>query len=609
LEQSGPLPAPERIDFSVTLDQRTKTFTVIGALLGLFLAALDQTIVSTALRTIAREMHAVHLYTWVITSYLLASTAMVPVYGKLSDIYGRRRILLFGIGVFLTASMLCGASTSMVMLIVMRGVQGFGAAALTSTAFSIVADLYDVKTRARMGGLFGAVFGLASVIGPLIGGLLTDHLSWRWVFYVNLPVGIVAVLFIVARMPALKANPNATVDYLGSATLLLGAVPLLLAMSIRSFSALTIGLFVAGLAGIALFFFVEQRARSPLLPLTLFKNRTFAMGVTTSFFFGTAFFGAVIFLPLFMQEVVRVSATRSGFTMTPLTLTMVLAAAVSGQVASRVGSTKPFMVGGLMMVSLSYFLLAHLDVNATQLDVSWRMLLLGMGFGPCLPLLNIVIQNSVSRSEIGIATSTRQFVQQFGSVFGSALMGAVLGITLSGELKARTEPILDPLPAEARQALQASPKPGEEADTAKNEQRVQELAQQDVTARFQRWSGDFHRAFADSDVAARVRLSSDATLPSSLKALLSAPATQAVQSELLAQANLDSGKQLAMTDASRIRDRLDLARRESFVAAICRVYWWSLVLAIIALFFALRLEDTRLTNKPTPIRAPIEASA
>lgn len=294
-----------RIDYAVTLDQRSKVLILIGVLLGLFLSALDQTIVSTALPRIVADLKGIELIGWVSTSYLLASTSMVPIYGKLSDIYGRKYVLLFGIVVFLLGSLLCGLAGDMTQLVFYRGLQGFGAAALTSTAFAIPADLFAPAERARYMGLFGAVFGLSSVVGPFIGGLLTDNLSWHWVFFVNLPLGVVALGFIIAKLPRLHSGLKPAIDYAGAATLLLTVIPFLLALTLDKndfpwTSPLIISLFAVSAIGLIFFLLIERRAESPILPLHLFRNRTFTLTTIIGFTVGATLFAAIFFLSLYL---------------------------------------------------------------------------------------------------------------------------------------------------------------------------------------------------------------------------------------------------------------------------------------------------------------------
>jgi EmrB/QacA subfamily drug resistance transporter len=433
---------PNRINYAEVLDFPTKRLILIGTLLGLFLAALDQTIVATALPRIVKDLNGLSLFSWVTTAYLLASTALVPIYGKLSDIYGRKPILMFGIVVFLIGSALCGAAGEpffgslfgggMMQLVVFRGLQGLGAAALTSVAFSIIADIFAPADRGRYQGLFGAVFGISSVIGPLLGGFLTDNISWRWVFYVNLPVGLIALAFIASKMPTLASGLKPKVDYVGAVLIVVFSVPLLLALTFGAdktyawTSPTVLGMFGLSLAALIAFLFVESRHESPILPLSLFKNPTFAWGVTARFFIGAAFLGAILFLSLYLVNVQGVSATAAGTATIPLTLGLIFGAIMSGQIASRLGYYKGLIIGGLILMMGGFLLLSTLNADTPYIRVILYMIVLGLGIGPALPLFNLAIQNAVKPWEIGVATSSGQFFQQLGSVLGTAIFGAVL---------------------------------------------------------------------------------------------------------------------------------------------------------------------------------------
>jgi EmrB/QacA subfamily drug resistance transporter len=344
------------------LTPREKTFTLVGVLLGMLLAALDQTIVSTAGPAIQRDlqMPAQH-YAWITTAYMLASTVLVPIYGKLSDLFGRRPVLLVGIGLFLAGSLLCGLSRTSLTLVLARALQGTGAASLFTTALAVVADIFPPAVRGRYMGLFSGVWGVASVVGPFVGGLLTDALGWHWVFFVNLPVGAVAVAFILTKMPRLRPpGARGKVDVPGALALTLAVVPLLLALSLGPespavaegpglrtswTSPLVLGLFAVGAMGGALFLLAERRAPSPILDLGLFRNRVFAFGNAALFVVGAIFFAGIVFVPLFMVNVVGVSAMRSGMTLTPLTLGIVVGNVTAGQLVSRLGHYRPLMAG------------------------------------------------------------------------------------------------------------------------------------------------------------------------------------------------------------------------------------------------------------------------
>jgi EmrB/QacA subfamily drug resistance transporter len=446
---------PERIDYATALSLQTKWVVLVGVLMGLFVAALDQTIVATALPAIIADLHGIDLLAWVPAGYLVASTTTVPIYGKLSDLYGRRNILLIGLLIFLTGSALCGVAGSMLQLILFRVLQGIGAAALTSSAFAVIADLFVPADRPRYQGLFGAVFGLASVAGPYVGGLLTDHISWRWVFYVNIPIGLVAAAFIVARMPRLHSGLRAAVDWAGTALLIASVVPLLLGLTLDKHlypwsSPLVLGVFAVAVVAAGLLLVVESRAASPIIPLDLFKNRTFTVVCATSMLVGASFFAAIFFLSLFMVNVVGVSATAAGSTLIPLTLSLILGAFTSSMLVQRIGRYRPFIIGGFVVAVVGFVLLATLDTSATRWDVTWRMIVLGVGLGPAMPLLNLVVQNAVSFDKVGVATASRQFFLQIGAAVGTALFGVLLSTGLTTHLARNTAPLLASLTPAAR---------------------------------------------------------------------------------------------------------------------------------------------------------------
>jgi EmrB/QacA subfamily drug resistance transporter len=425
-----------------TVTPRERTVTLIGIMVALLLGALDQTIVATAMPKILQDLNGLNLYTWVVTAYLLASTSMIPIYGKLSDLYGRKVVVLIGVSLFLAGSILSGQSHSMIELIIFRAIQGLGSAGIFSTAFTVIADLFSPAERGRYQGIFGAVFGIASVIGPWLGGFLTDNLSWRWVFYVNMPVGLIALLLISIQMPPLKPKleRKVKIDFLGSGALLLGIVPLLLALSLggQEFpwgSWQVIGFFALAAVGILLFIVAERRAAEPIIPFDLFSNRTYVIGNAASLLInGVAFFGAIVFLPIYMVMVVGVSASAAGLTITPLTLGLVVASLISGQVVSRTGRYKALIIGGTVVVLVGYILMLGLTATSNRWDVTWRMIILGLGIGPALPIFNLAIQNAVKPHEIGAATSSTLFFRQIGSTVGIAVFGTILATVLAARL-------------------------------------------------------------------------------------------------------------------------------------------------------------------------------
>ena len=444
--------------YAEDLPHRTKLFILASVMLGLFLSALDQTIVSTAMPAIIAELRGLEYVAWTSTSYLLASTTMVPIYGKLSDIYGRRAILLSGIIIFLVGSMLCGISQDIFQLIGYRVIQGIGAAALTSTAFAIPADLFSPAERPKYMGLFGAVFGVSSIIGPFLGGYLTDVISWRWIFFVNLPVGLVAFLFILRSMPSLRRGGEAVIDWAGSISLVFSVVPLLLALTLDKEthawnSPLIIGLFSMATIGTIIFLYAETKAVAPIINLTLFKGKLFSITMFTSFLNGAAFFGAFLFISLFMVNSLGVSATEAGSAQIPLMLSFVVGSIVASQLVARTGRYKPFILIGFSIMLIGFYTMTQLNVDMQTGDVIWRMLLLGVGLGPVMPLLNLAMQNAIPYALVGTAVANRQFFQQLGQAVGAAVFGVILTTTLTHQITVELKPIMAQLPAEMQQSM------------------------------------------------------------------------------------------------------------------------------------------------------------
>ena len=452
--QASARPVAERQVFTAS----EKRVTLAAVMIVFLLSALDQTIVSTAMPKIVAQLQGLDLYSWVTTAYLLSSTVMVPIWGKLSDIYGRKPTLVAGIAVFLTGSVLCGLAGEfgplpligggMMQLIVFRALQGIGGGALFTGAFTVIADLFPPRERGKFGGLFGAVFGLASVLGPVIGGFFTDlrtlHLAslavagWRWCFYVNLPLAGLALFMILAKTPPLLHRRPGRIDVLGAALLIATVIPLLLALTLGGRdndwgSAAVVGLFAASAAGLGLFVWAELRSANPILSMGLFRIRTFSTANLAAFVTSMAFMGSVTFLPLYMQLGQGRSATVSGWTMFPLMGGLIASATLSGLYASKVGRYKaPLVAGGLLIIVATY-LLTRVDRASPTWDVGWRLGLLGFGLGPQQSLFNLAVQNAVSPQQIGVVTSANQFFRQIGSTVGVALFGAVLTQSLADE--------------------------------------------------------------------------------------------------------------------------------------------------------------------------------
>jgi EmrB/QacA subfamily drug resistance transporter len=411
-----------------------------GLLLGMLLGALDQTIVATALPTIVGELGGLEHLSWVVTAYLLASTASTPLWGKLGDLYGRKRVYQATIVIFLVGSALCGLSQNMWQLILFRGLQGLGGGGLIVTSQGIVADVVSPRERGRYQGIFGSVFGVTSVAGPLLGGFFVDHLSWRWVFYVNLPIGVIALLVTAATLPALARRVQHQIDYVG--TLLLAAattcVVLLTTLGGNVYpwlSPASFALAAGAIILVGLFVAVERRAAEPVLPLGLFRNRVFTLASAISFVVGFALLGTTTFLPLFLQVVQGVSPTLSGLRMLPMMAGVLITSIGSGHLITRWGRYKPFPIAGLATMAVGLYLLSRMDEQTSPVLTSVYFLVLGLGLGLVMQVLVVAVQNAVDYRNLGAATSGATFFRSIGSVFGVALFGAVFNNLLGGNLQ------------------------------------------------------------------------------------------------------------------------------------------------------------------------------
>jgi EmrB/QacA subfamily drug resistance transporter len=413
------------------LSKRAKQGIVVAIMLALFLGALDQTIVGTALPQIITELNGANLYTWVVTIYLLASTVTVPIYGKLSDMYGRKPLLLIGVSLFLIGSALAGLSQNIEQLIIFRGIQGLGAGALFPIALATIGDLFSAKERGRYQGLFGAVFGLSSLIGPALGGWLTDTFSWHLIFYVNLPIGLLSIAIILLELPTIKGRPNQKIDFLGAIVFAAGIIPVLIGLTNVQSNAFATpevaGLISAGLAILCLFLFIEAKADEPIIPLELFKNRTFAAAAAASFFASFGFFAAIIFLPRYFQTVLGETATNSGYATLPLLLGVIISSVGAGLMVARRGRYKSLILGAIVLVTVGSLLLTNIKADTDPWVLRGWMFLAGLGIGPTLSVFTIVVQNAVPFKFLGTATSNLTFFRQVGGSVGLAIVGSYFG--------------------------------------------------------------------------------------------------------------------------------------------------------------------------------------
>ncbi|MGB7925804.1 MAG: MDR family MFS transporter [Pyrinomonadaceae bacterium] len=421
------------------MSSRRRWAVTAGVMTGMFLAALEATVVSTAMPTVISSLGGLSHYSWVFSAYLITSTVTVPVWGKLSDIYGRRLFYQLGIAIFLLGSVLSGMSTSMTQLIAFRAIQGLGAGALIPLGMTIIGDIYTVLERARMQAFFSGVWGLASVIGPVVGGFITDQLSWRWVFYINLPVGLAAAIIMGLALKEPRRTERQAIDYAGAALLMASITLLMLALveGGASFATLTaprnLALFTGAAALAALFVFVEQRVADPVVPFKLFRNRVVAVSVAAGFLAGVSMFGAITFVPLFAQGALGATATEAGSLLMPLMLSWVSMSVVGGRLLLKVGY-RPTSIVGFAMLTLGFVLLSTFDRDMRRVWLYVDLVMIGAGLGLTMLTLLIAVQQAVPRTQLGIATSLNQFSRSIGGAVGVAVMGAVLSAGLSAHL-------------------------------------------------------------------------------------------------------------------------------------------------------------------------------
>ena len=441
-----------------TLTHKEIMFVLSGLMVGMLLAALDQTIVSTALKSIVEDFDGLTHYTWVVTAYLLTSTASTPLYGKISDLYGRRPVFQFAIITFLIGSFAAGAATSMTQLIAFRAIQGLGAGGLMSLTFVIIGDIISPRERGKYQGYFGGVWGLSSVAGPLLGGYFSDHAQilgvtgWRWIFYINLPFGIAALIITSMSLHIPKVKREHSIDYLGALLLVSGVSALLLGISVYGpqdgwQSSKTLLTLAAALALILLFIFQESRAKEPILPLTLFKNHTFSVTSVMAFIIGAGMFGAIIMLPLYLQIVKGDSATSAGLKLIPFMIGIVAMSIVSGKMITKHGHYKRFPIIGLALMTVGLAMLSTLTESTPFWQLSIYSILIGAGLGFSMQTIVIALQNSVDFRDLGVATSANTFFRSIGATMGVALFGTVYASRLAHNLPIEIEKLRASNPA------------------------------------------------------------------------------------------------------------------------------------------------------------------
>lgn len=433
--------------------QSKRTLLITGLIIAMFFSALDGTIVGTAMPKIVGDLGGLSMMTWLTTAYLLTSTTIVPIAGKLADLLGRRIVYVSGLIIFMATSALCGMANNMTELIIFRGLQGIGGGIMMPMAMIVIGDLFTGKQRAKFQGVFGAIYGLASVIGPQIGGWIVDSLNWKWVFYINLPVGIIAVIFIARGLQGRQQTGPINFDIAGIFTMIVGVVSLLLALSFGGKdyawdSWQILGLFALALIGIVSFIIVESKAKEPILPMYLFKNRTFTFLNLIGFFMSIGMFGAITFVPFFMQGIVGVSASESGTIMTPMMISMIITSIIGGQLVYKIG-IKPQIITGMLVMAGGFLLLTTLDLDTSKLVATSFMAIIGLGMGLVMPILTLALQESFSKEELGVVTSSSQFFRSIGGTFGITMLGAVMNARSGNLLTDKLVPYLDSLPAQA----------------------------------------------------------------------------------------------------------------------------------------------------------------
>ena len=441
---------------------RRRWFALAAVMLVMFFSALDQTVVATAMPVIIGDLQGFSVYAWVFTAYMMASAVTVPIYGKLSDIYGRKPFYVLGLGMFMLGSVAAGMVNSMTQLIAARTFQGLGAGAMLTMPRATVGDIFNPRERGRWMGVISSIFGIASIIGPALGGWITDQWNWRWIFYINLPVAAVALIGIVLTLPTVRGEKQPKVDWLGSLLMVLGLMPLLLAFTWAGstypwFSPVIIGLFAASLAFLALFILAERRAEEPILAPELFKNRIFSSTALVALFISMGMFGSIAFLPLFIQGAQGLSAQSSGQILTPMMLSFIAGSILGGQLVTRTGRYKLQVILAGLVGALGMFLLTRMDASTSPIIVVRNMIVLGLGIGAVLPVLTVVVANAFPYKLMGMVDATQQFVRSLGGIIATPVLGTVLTNTFvsdfNQDLPGKLKVALSQLPRSQRAAM------------------------------------------------------------------------------------------------------------------------------------------------------------
>lgn len=437
---------------------KNRGLLIAGLLVAMLFSALDGTIVGTAMPRIVGELGGLGVMTWLTTAYMLSSTTVVPIAGKLADLIGRKSVYVTGLIIFMAGSMLCGMAQSMNQLIFFRALQGIGGGIMMPMAMIIIGDVFTGEQRAKWQGVFGAIYGLSSIVGPQVGGWIVDSLDWRWVFYINLPVGILATVMIATALRGYKKTGPVHIDIWGMFTMIAGVVSLLLGLTFGGKdypwgSWQILSLFGLAVVFLAAFLVIESRVSEPILPLRLFQNKTFSLLSGIGFLMSVGMFGAIMFVPLFMQGVIGISASESGTVMIPMMLSMMATSIFGGRLVHKVGLRTQMLVGMLAM-GLGFWLLSGMSLETTKWSAMSYMVVLGLGMGLVMPLITIALQESFPKSELGVVTSSSQFFRQIGGTFGMTILGAVMNFQSSGLLQTKLVPFLEKLPSQSHEMVQ-----------------------------------------------------------------------------------------------------------------------------------------------------------